>query len=80
MTTFVPVFLLLYGLSDDELTIDDRSRALGAIESWLVRRAIIRGTTKDYNKVAPTLVGRIKGNPSDRTLGNGQLTSEFAKN
>lgn len=64
VTTFVPVFLLLYGLPDDELAPDDSSRALGAIESWLVRRAIIRGTTKDYNKVAPTLVGRIKSDPS----------------
>jgi hypothetical protein len=64
VTTFVPVFLLLYGLRDDDLTPDDRRRALGAIESWLVRRAIIRGTTKDYNKVAPTLVGRIKSDPS----------------
>lgn len=71
VTTFVPVFLLLYGLSDDDLAIDDRRRALGAIESWLVRRAIIRGTTKDYNKVAPTLVGRIKGassNPAEAVV------------
>ncbi len=63
VSTFVPVLLLLYGLDENVLASHERRRGLRALESWLVRRAIIRGTTKDYNKVAPTLVARIKREP-----------------
>lgn len=65
VTTFMPVFLLLYGLDDSVLPVEDRRRALRAMESWLVRRAIIRGTTKDYNKVAPTLIARMQRDPAE---------------
>jgi hypothetical protein len=64
VSTFMPVLLLLYGLPEDVLAREDRGRALKALESWLVRRAIIRATTRDYNKVAPTLVARINADPS----------------
>lgn len=71
VTTFVPLFLLLYGLDTAGFSDADRTRALGAIESWLVRRAILRRTTKDYNKVVPTLVGRVTADsksPADAVI------------
>lgn len=64
VTTFVPVFMFLYGLPADEDAYEQRRLALRAIESWLVRRAIVRGTTKDYNKVVPALLTRLRDEPS----------------
>ncbi len=50
VTTAYPVLLWLLGpegISDP----NQRTKALGAIESWLVRRMLTRQTTKNYNNV-----------------------------
>jgi hypothetical protein len=53
-TTVLPVVLLLFRSS--EVPADRRSRALRAIESWLVRRMLAGLTAKNYNKIGVDLL------------------------
>lgn len=48
---FTPFLLLLFSHDVDSLGVEQRRRALDAFESWLVRRMIVRGTAKDYNRL-----------------------------
>lgn len=57
-TTMMPVALLLY--RSPEVTSSQRRTALDAIESWLVRRAILRLQARDYNRMAGRLITTIK--------------------
>lgn len=60
--TVKPVLLHLIDPSLPTLPDHEIEGALGAIESWLVRRAAVRATGKAYNKIFPQLVGDlIKG-------------------
>jgi hypothetical protein len=59
-TTMLPIVLLLFRSAD--LDADRRRRALAALESWLVRRAILRLTSKNYNRTLTSLLTAIKGN------------------
>lgn len=56
--TILPVVLLLF--RSPEIDEGRRRRALRILESWLVRRALMRLTTRNYNRLVPGLVGRIK--------------------
>ncbi len=59
ITTAYPALLWLLGpegLTDP----DERRTALGAIESWLVRRMLARQTTKNYNVVFLSLLKRVR--------------------
>jgi hypothetical protein len=58
-TTMLPVALFLF--RTEELTQKRRLRALAALESWLVRRAVLRLTSKNYNRTLASLVGAVKG-------------------
>jgi hypothetical protein len=57
-TTMLPIVLLLF--RSDELGHRRRRRALAALESWLVRRAILRLTAKNYNRTLTSLLTAIK--------------------
>lgn len=57
-TTMLPVALFLFRTT--ALTSDRRLRALAALESWLVRRAILRLTSKNYNRTLASLLKAIK--------------------
>ncbi len=57
-TTMLPVALFLF--RTEELAPERRSRALAALESWLVRRAILRLTSKNYNRTLASLIRGIK--------------------
>jgi hypothetical protein len=60
--TVKPVLLHLIDPALPKLPGHEVEGALRAIESWLVRRAAVRATTKAYNKLFPQLVGDlIKG-------------------
>ncbi len=59
VTTFHPLLMLLYGLPESELPIEQRSETLDVIESWLARRAFCGWPTKQYNKIAPALISRV---------------------
>jgi hypothetical protein len=62
----MPVFLWLMRWSKDELPVEQRDRALNAIESWLVRRTLARLTGKNVNLVVLELLKALdKAGPSD---------------
>ena len=50
-TTMLPIVLLLFRSA--EVDHSRRRRPLAALESWLVRRAILRLTSKNYNGRSP---------------------------
>jgi hypothetical protein len=60
-TTMLPVALFLF--RTDEIGEARRRRALLAIESWLVRRAILRLTSRNYNRTLASLLRAIKEEP-----------------
>jgi hypothetical protein len=57
-TTMLPIVLLLF--RSPEVSQARRRRALAALESWLVRRAILRLTSKNYNRTLTSLLTAIK--------------------
>lgn len=57
-TTMLPIALLLFRAV--ELDSERRRRALWALESWLVRRAVLRLTGKNYNRLLASLIREIK--------------------
>jgi hypothetical protein len=56
--TVLPIVLLLF--RSPEVTKDRRHRSLRILESWLARRALMRLTAKNYNRLMPRLVARMK--------------------
>lgn len=57
-TTMLPIALFLFRTT--ELTNERRLRALAALESWLVRRSMLRLTAKNYNRTLTSLLNAIK--------------------
>ena len=57
MGVVTPALLLLLSAS-----VEKRTRAMQALESFLVRRMVCRGTTKDYNRLTLGLVGELQKN------------------
>jgi hypothetical protein len=53
---------VLYLLDPDELRIPDEqvSKALSVVESWLVRRMLVRAQTKSYSQVVAELIAHIR--------------------
>lgn len=62
VTTVLPLVLLLF--REQELSEDRRRRALKMLESWLVRRALLRLTIKAYNVQMPVLIERVAEDPA----------------
>ena len=56
--TVLPVVLLLF--RSPEVTEDRCRRGLRILESWLARRALMRLTAKNYNRLVPRLVAKVK--------------------
>jgi hypothetical protein len=56
-----PLLLQVFSASEEQLSRDRRVRCLRALESFLVRRAICRMTTKDYNRLFLELIARLEG-------------------
>jgi hypothetical protein len=54
--------LVLFLLDPDEATIpaDQLTKALDVVESWLVRRMLVRATTKSYAQVFAELIGHVR--------------------
>jgi len=57
----MPLVLLLF--RDARITLERRRRALRALESWLVRRALMRLTVKNYNQQVPVMLARVSADP-----------------
>lgn len=68
-----PVLLWLYDVHR-QLPDDQRRRSLAAVESWLMRRALLRLPTNDLGRTVSLLVDHL--NSGDPTLA-GQRTEEF---
>jgi hypothetical protein len=60
--TVKPVLLHLLDPSLPPIPSDEIDKAIKALESWLVRRAVIRATSKNFNKMFPQLVGELMAN------------------
>ena len=58
-----PVLLWLIDPSLPEVPEAQLDRALSAIESWLVRRTLVRATTKGYNKLVIDLLQSVSARP-----------------
>ena len=67
-TTLLP--LVLYLFSNEKVTAKRRRRALGMLESWLVRRTCMRWTAKNYNEQVAVLLGKVAAEPerADRVV------------
>lgn len=67
--------LLLWLISDNHNVPPEAvARALGAVESWCVRRTLLRVTMKDVNKFMIVLLNRLDDEPIERV---GDATVEF---
>lgn len=61
ISTFYPLSLYLF--RSQEISLESRRRALRIIESWLVRRALMRFSTKSYSETVPPLIQKIAVDP-----------------
>lgn len=60
---FKPVVLWLMDPEAERVPEDQFIKSLEAIESWLVRRMLVRGATNAYNQVAAELVAELSKGP-----------------
>ncbi|MFN8176406.1 MAG: DUF262 domain-containing protein [bacterium] len=60
-----PIVLCLLDPEEARCPEAQCEKALNALESWMVRRMLVRATTKNYNQVVAELVAQIRA--SDRT-------------
>lgn len=61
-----PLVLFLLDPEDSPVPEQQLTKALEAVESWMVRRMLVRATTKNYNQVVAELITQLrKGNRSD---------------
>lgn len=76
-TTLMPIALTL--LRSEAVTAERRARAFRILESFLVRRMICGGTTKNYNRLFAALVGDIKADlPHADDILESRLATETA--
>jgi hypothetical protein len=57
----MPLVLLLF--RDNRIMPERRRRALRILESWLVSRALMRLTIKNYNQQVPVILARVAADP-----------------
>ncbi|MGH3599558.1 MAG: HNH endonuclease family protein, partial [Pseudonocardiaceae bacterium] len=73
MGVATPVLLWLLS-AEHAVPAAERARSLAALESWLVRRMLLRLTTKDINRMTVALLKELStGEPSD----TGTITERF---
>ena len=69
-----PVLLALLDHKSGSLPQQQVEKALDVLESWLVRRMLIRATAKSYNKIMPEVVSVIRNAPADQV---GETLKEY---
>ncbi|MGV0838548.1 GmrSD restriction endonuclease domain-containing protein [Mycolicibacterium thermoresistibile] len=57
---FKPVVLWLYDPELEPLPADQAVKALDVLESWMVRRMLVRATTNSYTQIAAELVTQLR--------------------
>lgn len=70
--------LALYLLDPEQPAIPEAqlAKALDVVESWMVRRMLVRATTKGYNQVVPEIIALLRS--SDRDKAGDVIESYFA--
>lgn len=61
-----PLLLWLVDPALPQVPSDQMNMALSAVESWLVRRTLVRATTKGYNKLIVDLLQDLSRRPRDQ--------------
>lgn len=69
MEVVKPVLLALFDRDQDQIDLSDINASLEIMESWLIRRMLVRGTTKAYNKIMTEIIKVMQKTPK------GQLSS-----
>jgi len=54
-----PLFLCLHDPEEAPVPDDQMQRALAAVESWMVRRMLVRATTKNYNQIISEIIAQL---------------------
>ena len=62
-STVLPIVLMLFRQGPALFPLSRRRRALAILESWLVRRMLLRLTTKNYNRFVLDIIKLLKKNP-----------------
>ncbi len=63
MEVVKPVLLALFDRDQDQIDLNDINASLEVIESWLIRRMLVRATTKAYNKIMTEMIKVIQKAP-----------------
>jgi hypothetical protein len=71
--------MILWLLDPDQPTIPEGQlvKALDVLESWMVRRMLVRATTKSYAQIIPELIRVLRGNARQRA---GDAIEEYLAN
>lgn len=65
-----PVLLHLLDPERQAIPKDQLNKALVALESWMVRRMLVRATTKGYNRLAADLITYLSALPDRSSIGD----------
>ena len=71
-----PLVLCLFDPQEPSIPEAQVVKTLDAVESWMVRRMLVRATTKNYNQVVSELVTAFRG--AERTKAGDVVTSYLA--
>jgi len=71
---FKPVVLWLYDPEQSAIIPDQKRKALDALESWLVRRMLVRASSNSYTQIAAELVMQLR--KADRSCA-GEVVEQF---
>lgn len=63
MEVVKPVLLAIFDKDQDQIDLNDINASLEIIESWLIRRMLVRATTKAYNKIMTEMIKVIQKTP-----------------
>ncbi|OZB49562.1 MAG: hypothetical protein B7X60_00685 [Polynucleobacter sp. 39-45-136] len=63
MEVVKPVLLALFDRDQDQIDLNDINASLEIIESWLIRRMLVRATTKAYNKIMTEMIKIVQKTP-----------------
>jgi len=69
-----PLVLFLFDPEQPSIPEDQVNKALNAIESWMVRRMLVRATTKAYNKLVAEIVAEVQKSDRGRA---GDLVQDY---
>lgn len=65
-----PLILFLYNPELPKIANEQLEKALTTIESWMVRRMLVRATTKSYTQIIADLIRHLKGENRRATAGD----------